>query len=112
MDRRALVAHYTTIADRSPIPIILYNVPASTGVDPSAETLIELAGHPSIVGLKESSGNVIKIGQVLHSAGDSFQVLAGSGNFLLPALAVGAMGGVMALASVAPHGLHEIVISF
>jgi len=112
MDRRALVAHYTTIADRSPIPIILYNVPAATGVDMGAEIIIELAAHPGILGLKESSGNVIKIGQVLHSVGDSFQVLAGSGNFLLPALAIGAVGGVMALASVAPHALHEILVRF
>ncbi len=112
MDRRTLVAHYTAIADRSPIPVILYNVPASTGVDMGAEIIIELAAHPGIVGLKESSGNVIKIGQVLQSAGGSFQVLAGSGNFLLPALAVGAVGGVMALAAVAPHALHDIMVSF
>ncbi|TFH35261.1 MAG: dihydrodipicolinate synthase family protein [Dehalococcoidia bacterium] len=112
MDRRALVAHYTAIADRSPIPVIVYNVPASTGLDLSAEIVIELAGHSGIVGLKESSGNVVKIGQILGRVKDTFQVLAGSGSFLLPALAVGAVGGVMALASVAPHALDEIVVSF
>ena len=112
MDRRALVTHYTTIADRSPIPIILYNVPAATGLDMGAEIVIELAGHPGIVGLKESSGNVVKMGQVMGRVKDTFQVLAGSGSFLLPALAVGAVGGVMALASVAPHPLNEIVVSF
>jgi 4-hydroxy-2-oxoglutarate aldolase len=112
MDRRALVAHYTMIADRSPIPVILYNVPASTGVDMSAEIVIELSAHRRIVGLKESSGNVVKMGQVVAGAGESFQVLAGSGSFLLPALAVGAVGGVMALASVAPHLLDEIVVRF
>jgi len=112
MDRRALVTHYTMIADRSPIPIILYNVPAFTGIDLSAEIIIELAGHPGIVGLKESSGNVGKIGQIVDRVGNTFQVLAGSGNFLLPALTVGAVGGVMALASVAPHLVDEIVLSF
>jgi len=112
MDRRALVTHYTMIADRSPIPIILYNVPAFTGIDLSAEIIIELAGHPGIVGLKESSGNVGKIGQIVDRVGNTFQVLAGSGNFLLPALTVGAVGGVMALASVAPHLVNEIVLSF
>jgi len=112
MDRRALVNHYTTIADRSPIPIVLYNVPASTGLDMGAEVVVELAAHPRIIGLKESSGNVVKIGQVVAGAGEGFQVLAGSGSFLLPALAVGAVGGVMALASVAPHDLHAIVTSF
>ena len=112
MDRRALVTHYTTIADRSPIPIVLYNVPASTGLDMGADVVIELAAHPRIIGLKESSGNVIKMGQVVAAAREGFQVLAGSGSFLLPALSVGAVGGVMALASVAPHDLSEIVTSF
>jgi 4-hydroxy-2-oxoglutarate aldolase len=112
MNHRALVTHYTMIADHSPIPIILYNVPAFTGIDLSAETVIELARHPNIIGLKESSGNLSKIGQLVHSTGDSFQVLAGSGSFLLPALSVGSVGGVMALASVAPFALADIVGSF
>ncbi len=111
MDHKALVVHYTTIADSSPIPIILYNVPAFTGIDLSAETIIELAQHPNIIGLKESSGNVVKMGEVVYKSGH-FQVLAGSGSFLLPALTVGAVGGVMALAAVAPHPLAEIVESF
>ncbi len=112
MDHRALVTHYTMVADRSPIPIILYNVPVFTGVDLSAEIIIELAQHPNIIGLKESSGNLAKIGQLVHSAGDAFQVLAGSGGFLLSALSVGAVGGVMALACVAPHHLSELTRSF
>ncbi|MBW1779873.1 MAG: dihydrodipicolinate synthase family protein [Deltaproteobacteria bacterium] len=112
MDHTALVTHYTTIADRSPIPIILYNVPAFTGVDLSAETIIELGRHPNIIGLKESSGNVVKMGEVVSQCGDTFQVLAGSGSFLLPALSVGAVGGVMALAAVAPHALFRIVEDF
>ena len=112
MDHRALVTHYTMVADRSPIPIILYNVPVFTGIDLSAETIIELAQHPNIIGVKESSGNLMKIGQLIQSAGDSFQVLAGSGSFLLPALSVGAVGGVMALACVAPHHLSELTQSF
>ena len=112
MDHKALVVHYTAIADESPIPIILYNVPAFTGIDLSADTIIELAQHPNIIGLKESSGNVVKMGQVFYKSGHVFQVLAGSGSFLLPALTVGAVGGVMALAAVAPHALAEIVESF
>ena len=112
MNHGALVNHYTIIADRSPIPIIVYNVPAFTGIDLSVETIAELANHSNIIGLKESAGNLPKIGQLAATAGDRFQVLAGSGSFLLPALAVGAVGGVMALASVAPHPLAEIIQSF
>ncbi|MCF8127611.1 MAG: dihydrodipicolinate synthase family protein [Deltaproteobacteria bacterium] len=112
MDHTALCAHYAFLADRSPIPIILYSVPGFTGVDLEPRTIIELAAHPNIIGLKESSGNVVKMGQVVHAAGDHFQVLAGSGSFLLPALSVGAVGGVMALAAVAPFQLQEIVDCF
>lgn len=112
MDHAALCAHYTFLADRSPIPIILYNVPGFTGVDLEPRTIIELAAHPNIIGVKESSGNVVKMGQVVHAARDHFQVLAGSGSFLLPALSVGAVGGVMALAAVAPFDLQKIVDGF
>jgi 4-hydroxy-2-oxoglutarate aldolase len=112
MDHRALVAHYTAVADASPIPVILYNVPASTGVDMTADTIIELAEHPNIIGLKESSGNVIKIGQIVGQTRDHFQTLAGSGNFLLPALSVGAVGGVTALSAIAAGALASMVASF
>ena len=112
MDRRALVTYYTTIANGSPIPVVLYNVPAATGLDMGADVIIELSAHPNIIGLKESSGSVVKIGQVVAGAPEDFQVLAGSGSFLLPTLSVGGVGGVMALASVAPHELNEVVTSF
>ena len=112
MDHRALLAHYTFLADRSPIPIVLYNVPANTGVDMTAETMIALAEHPNVIGAKDSSGNIVKIGQVASVTKGFFQVLAGSGGFLLAALAVGAVGGVMALACVAPDLVADIVSCF
>ena len=112
MDRFALANHYNLIADSAPIPIILYNVPGFTGLDLSVEIIMELAEHPNIIGLKESAGNLAKIGQLADMAHDRFQVLAGSGSFLLPALAVGAVGGVMALAAIAPHALSNIIRSF
>jgi len=112
MDHHALVTYYTHIANRSPVPVILYNMPASTGVDLTAETIVELAAHPNIIGLKESSGNLVKMEQVVAGAGEDFQVLAGSGSFLLPGLCMGARGGIMALASVAPHQLAGIVSDF
>jgi 4-hydroxy-2-oxoglutarate aldolase len=112
MDHRALVAHYTMIADHSPVPIILYNVPAFTGIDLGAETIIDLAQHPNVIGIKDSSGNLVKIGQVTGGASDGFQILAGSGSFFLPALLMGAVGGVMALACIAAELLEQMVTSF
>jgi 4-hydroxy-2-oxoglutarate aldolase len=105
LDRVALIRHYTTVADESPIPIILYSMPASTGLDLDAQTVVELAGHANIIGMKDSSGNLTKMAQILGdlkgSRGD-FQMLAGSAGFLLPALSIGAVGGVAALANIAP----------
>ncbi len=112
MDYDALVNHYTKVADGSPIPIVLYSVPAFTGVDLGVEIIVTLSRHPNIIGLKESSGNVVKIGQVVAGADNSFQVLAGSGSFLLPALTVGAKGCVAALAAIAPHPLAELMEKF
>jgi len=112
MDHRALVRHYETIADRSPIPVILYNVPAFTGIDLAAETIIELAQHSKVIGIKESSGNLVKIGHVAGTSEGRFQVLAGSGGFFLPALLMGAVGGVMAIANLAPEPLAELLQRF
>jgi 4-hydroxy-2-oxoglutarate aldolase len=98
----ALVHHFRLVADASPIPTVIYNMPACTGIDMSAETIIKMAEHPNIIGVKDSSGNVIKLGQIHLLLGTGFQLLAGSAGFLLPALSVGAIGGVLALANIAP----------
>lgn len=106
MTHAALVKHYTTLAEASPIPVILYNMPAYTGLDLTTETILELAEHPNIIGLKESSANVVKIGEVAMAVSkrkQDFKVLAGSASFLQPALAVGASGGILASANVAPE---------
>ena len=57
---------YRTVADRSPLPIIIYNFPQATGYDMSAEVVIELAGHPNLIGIKESSGNVEKVRKIVE----------------------------------------------
>lgn len=106
MTHAALVKHYTTLAEASSIPVILYNMPAYTGLDLTAETVLELAEHPNIIGLKESSANVVKIGEIMSAVARrklDFTVLAGSASFLQPALAVGATGGILASANVAPE---------
>jgi 4-hydroxy-2-oxoglutarate aldolase len=102
MTPEALIHHFHTAADHSPIPLVIYNMPACTGIDLDAETTSILAQHPNIIGLKDSKGDVIKIGAIHRQAGPAFQILAGSGGFLLPTLSVGAVGGVMALAIIAP----------
>lgn len=104
MTGAALVAHFTAVADSSAIPIILYNMPSYTGIDITADTVLQLAKHPNIIGLKESSGNVVKIGEIAKGVkehGLDFAILAGSASFLQAAMTVGASGGIVASANVA-----------
>jgi len=102
MDAASLLAHYRAVADSSPVPVMLYNVPANTGIDMPPEVVLRLAEHPNIAGIKDSSGNIPAMAEILRCKPDRFTVFAGSAGFLLPALALGAAGGVVALANVAP----------
>lgn len=103
MKPAALIQHYRAIADASPIPTIIYNMPAATSIDIDADTVIQLAEHPNIIGIKDSSGNVAKFANIVRAVRPDFSVLAGSGGYLYPALCVGAQGAVAALANVAPR---------
>ncbi|XP_066881003.1 4-hydroxy-2-oxoglutarate aldolase, mitochondrial isoform X2 [Kogia breviceps] len=101
MNSAALIHHYTKVADLSPIPVVLYSVPANTGLDLPVDAVVTLSKHPNIVGIKDSGGDVTRIGLIVHKTrSQDFQVLAGSAGFLLASYAVGAVGGVCALANV------------
>ncbi|KAM9197832.1 4-hydroxy-2-oxoglutarate aldolase, mitochondrial isoform 2-T2 [Dugong dugon] len=101
MSSAALIHHYTKVADLSPIPVVLYSVPANTGLDLPVDAVVTLSQHPNIVGLKDSAGDVTRIGLIVHKTRkQDFQVLAGSAGFLLASYALGAVGGVCALANV------------
>jgi 4-hydroxy-2-oxoglutarate aldolase len=108
MTAAALTAHYTAVADRSPLPVVIYNVPANTGVDLPAEVAIQLSRHPRIIGIKESGGDSVKLARMAAESADGFQVLAGSAGFFLPALALGAVGIVAALANIAALELAQL----
>ncbi|KAM8911967.1 4-hydroxy-2-oxoglutarate aldolase, mitochondrial isoform 3-T4 [Lycaon pictus] len=101
MSSAALIHHYTKVADLSPIPVVLYSVPANTGLDLPMDAVVTLSQHPNIVGIKDSGGDVTRLGLIVHKTRkQDFQVLAGSAGFLLAGYAVGAVGGVCALANV------------
>jgi 4-hydroxy-2-oxoglutarate aldolase len=102
MNETALLAYFTAVADHSPIPILLYNVPKFTHVNMSAGLVAELSGHPNIVGIKDSTGNVIQLGEFANYVSDDFNLLVGTAGALFGALALGCVGGVLALANVAP----------
>jgi 4-hydroxy-2-oxoglutarate aldolase len=97
------VAHYRKVADASPIPVLLYSVPQFTGVSLEAAEVAALSQHPNIIGIKESSGHVQRIAEMVEAAPRSFQVMTGSASMLFPSMAVGACGAILALASALPE---------
>jgi 4-hydroxy-2-oxoglutarate aldolase len=113
MDNRSLIAHYRVVADGSPLPILIYNMPGSTaGLDLDAATICTLAEHPNIIGVKDSAGNIAKLAQIVATAPPTFRVFAGNAGYLLPALAVGAVGAVAALANVFPEEVCAVQALF
>ena len=102
MSDAVLFEHYRQVAEASPVPVLVYNMPPSTGINLSSGLLARLAKVPNIAGVKDTSANLVQIGETVKAAPPEFATLAGSVNFLLPALAVGAQGGILAVANFAP----------
>lgn len=102
MKEPALEQFYKDVADNSPIPVLIYNMPGNTGVNLSSSFVVRLSRYPNIVGVKDSSGNIVQISETLSGVPDTFSVFAGSASFLLPALVMGAVGGTLATANIAP----------
>lgn len=104
----ALTRHFEEVAAGVPVPVLLYNMPRFTHVDMDARTIVRLARHPNIVGIKDSGGNVGKLAHIAGMVDSNFRILAGSASFFFPALTVGAVGGVMALANIAPQAVNKL----
>ena len=100
---RALITHYTAIADASPVPVLLYNYAAFTGVNLSPETIATLAQHRNIVGLKETSTDGAQFADLAGLVPDTFTVLAGSAPGAYTAFCAGAKGAILAIACVLPE---------
>lgn len=103
MTPEALYGHYSRIADQSPIPLLVYNVPQFTGLNVSPSVVAELAQHPNIQGVKDSSGDIAQLMEIIHLCPQDFVVLVGYDPVFYPALCVGAHGGVLATPNVVPE---------
>ena len=101
-----LFRYYTTTADRSPLPLLVYNAPGFSGVTMSVGLVARLAQHPNIVGMKDSASSGIEAFLALESP--AFHVLAGSANFLFPAMMAGSIGGTVSLANSFPGIAGEL----
>ena len=103
MNEAALQAHFTAVADHSPIPILLYNVPKFTHINMTCGLVAQLSRHPNIAGIKDSTGNVNQLGEYANHVAAGFNLLVGTAGALFGALTLGCVGGVLALANVAPQ---------
>jgi len=102
MNGDALKRHFTAVADASPIPILIYNIPQNTGVAIESSIVVELSGHPRIAGIKDSSGNLAAVGEVVPRVARDFDFLLGAGSIVLPGLLMGAGGAILAVADAVP----------
>jgi 4-hydroxy-2-oxoglutarate aldolase len=104
------VRHYTAVADAAPVPVLLYNVPAVTGVNLTPDAVGRLARHPNIIGVKETGSDTAQLAAFVAAAPGTFAVIAGSAPTFYPSLCVGATGGILAVSCVLPAlcvELHE-----
>jgi 4-hydroxy-tetrahydrodipicolinate synthase len=106
--QRGLVKHYTYIADRINIPLIVYNVPSRTGLSCTAETYKELSRHPRINGVKEASGNFSLINATVSGCGDDFYVWSGNDDETLPMMSIGAKGVISVVANILPEFMAKL----
>lgn len=99
---------FRAVADRSKLPVLLYNIPQVTGYALPVDTIAALSHHPNIAGMKDSSGDLEKLAEVTRNAKPGFQVLSGFGTTLCEALAAGATGAILAIANPLPYALITI----
>ncbi len=97
-----LIKHFTMVADASTVPVILYNVPGRTGCGLTPKTVAALAEHPNIVGLKEATGNMTQMVEIMHLCGDKIDVYSGEDALTVPMMAMGGAGTISVLSNVAP----------
>jgi 4-hydroxy-2-oxoglutarate aldolase len=103
-----LITHYRRVADASPIPVLLYSVPQFTGITMEAPEVAVLAQHPNIIGIKESSGHVQRVAEMVAAVPSNFAVLTGGGGVVLPSVIVGAKGAILAAAAALPDRYVEL----
>jgi 4-hydroxy-2-oxoglutarate aldolase len=103
---------FRAVADRSKLPVLLYNIPQVTGYDLPLDTIADLSQHPNIIGMKDSSGNLEKLNESVRVAKPGFQILSGSGSNFWEALQMGAAGAILAIANPLPYACITIWEAF
>lgn len=112
MKPQILYDHFVAVAESSKIGILIYNVPQFTGINMEPEWVARLSEHPNILGMKDSSGNIDQLTEIIHLYEKGFAVFVGSAPVFFPALCVGAVGGILAVANVVPQEYVRIQALF
>jgi 4-hydroxy-2-oxoglutarate aldolase len=113
MTPEVLARHYRAVADASPVPVIIYQVPLRLSTLEFPTGLVaELSKHPNIVGIKDSRGNLDLVGELVEQCADGFQVVVGAGHILYGGLEIGAVGGIVAVGLMAPAEAAEVSVAF
>lgn len=107
--QQGMLAHFEAIADKSPVPVILYNVPGRTGASLKAATCLQLAQHNNIIAVKEASGDLVQIMEILRDRPEGFGVLSGDDAITMPLIALGAEGVISVAANAWPHDFSRMV---
>ena len=110
--QKGLYLHYKEIADNVDIPIIVYNVPSRTGVNLLPETLAKLAELKNIVAVKEASGNLEQMAQIVELCGDKITLLSGDDKLILPVLSIGGKGVISVVANIIPADVANMIREF
>jgi 4-hydroxy-tetrahydrodipicolinate synthase len=110
--QNGLIRMFSTIADASDAPVILYNVPSRTGVNIEPKTVQALAEHPNIAGIKEASGNISQVAEIMARAGDKIDLYSGNDDEIVPTLALGGKGCISVLSNPLPRKTVEICNRF
>lgn len=106
--QKGLVAHFTAIADVVNIPIILYNIPGRSGISINIDTYSELAEHKNIVAVKEASGNISYVAQLIDKFGDKLDVYSGNDDQIIPIMSLGGKGVISVLSNILPKQTHDM----
>ena len=110
--QKGLIKMFTTIADASTVPVILYNVPSRTGVNIKPSTVLELSKHPMINAIKEASGDISQIAEVAHLCGDNMVIYSGNDDQTIPIMALGGKGCISVLSNLLPKESSEMCRAF
>lgn len=109
-NQRGLAQHFKQIAETSPVPVVIYNVPGRTGVNITADTTLQLANEcPNIIGIKEASGNIAQVMQILRNKPEKFAVISGDDSLTFPMIALGASGVISVMANALPKEMSQMV---